>query len=187
MKILLVNNNTQHLPPLSRALAGHQVEMVFYRPGMQFNAEGKDLVILSGGGGEGNEINDIIRKGKLWYEDQMEFVLACQKPVLGICMGFEVICRAYGEEVKEMPKLLERFLWLDSTNIGQKFFGHKKLKQFEAHKWHIPDIKNKDLEVLAHSTTGIEVIRHKKKPIVASQFHPEEGGTLDLTALFLLA
>jgi carbamoylphosphate synthase small subunit len=38
--------------------------------------------------------------------------------------------------------------------------------------------------VLAHSVTGIEMIKHRSRPIIATQFHPEvEGGTLKLQQL----
>jgi anthranilate/para-aminobenzoate synthase component II len=108
MKILLINNHTQHLSNLNQSLAGHQVEVQIYRPGLDFHAEDKDLVILSGGGGEGLEINDFIRRGKLWYQDEMDFILRTAKPIIGICMGFEVIARAHGSDIPKMDKLLER-------------------------------------------------------------------------------
>jgi hypothetical protein len=37
MKILLVNNNTQHLDELKKALAGHEVEIQEYNPGIWFH------------------------------------------------------------------------------------------------------------------------------------------------------
>ena len=87
MKILLVNNHTAHLKDLSSALAEHEVEMQNYFPGINFNDQDKDLVILSGGGGEGLEVNDEYEPGRLWYQDEMNFVKTTTKPVLGICMG----------------------------------------------------------------------------------------------------
>jgi len=68
MKILLINNHTDYLSNVEKALAGHDVEVQIYQPGLKFNDQGKDLVVLSGGGGEGYELKDK-RHGKLWYED----------------------------------------------------------------------------------------------------------------------
>jgi GMP synthase-like glutamine amidotransferase len=107
MKILLINNNTLHLESLNKSLNGHQVEVQVYKPGLQFNHDDKDMVILSGGGGEGLEIYDQHRPGRLWYEDEMDFVLNCDKPLIGICMGFEVICAAYGQKIYETPVLTQ--------------------------------------------------------------------------------
>jgi len=183
MKILLVNNHTQHLSYLSSALSGHQLEIVMYQPGVAFNYQDKDLVVLSGGGGEGLEINDATPTGKLWYQDEMEFVLACDKPIMGICMGFEVIARSYGSRVNEMKDLILGFRNLTTTSKGRLHLNRDKLKQYEAHQWHVEDIDTSKFNVLAESSTGIEIIKHKTRPILATQFHPEKGGTLKLPTL----
>jgi hypothetical protein len=66
MKILLVNNNTQHLNELKKSLAGHEVEIQDYKPGIWFHDVGKDIIILSGGGGEGREVHDFHKPNILW-------------------------------------------------------------------------------------------------------------------------
>ncbi len=159
------------------------MDVQLYEPGIEFRHQGKDLIILSGGGGEGLEIDDKYKKGKLWYEDQMDFVLKANKPLLGICMGFEVICRAHGSDVPKMPKLLLEQVTFNTTAKGQSLLDEKHLSQFEAHQWRV--VKNpKDFDVLAYSQHGIEVIKHRKKPILATQFHPEKtGGTLTIKSL----
>ena len=183
MKILLVDNNTAHLQKLSLALAGHRIERQVYKPGIEFRHRGKDLVILSGGGGEGLEINDLLHRGKLWYQDEMEFVLSCNKPIIGICMGFEVIARAYGEKIENLGYLVEGPQTVHSTKKGQSVLDLPMLEQFESHYWRVQKAP-KDFEVLAQSDTGIEIIRHKKLPVIATQFHPEfPGSTLNLKQL----
>ncbi|MEX1995572.1 MAG: hypothetical protein WD887_02235 [Candidatus Saccharimonadales bacterium] len=184
MKILLVNNHTRHLEALSEALEGHNLEILNYEPGVKFNYHDKDVVILSGGGGEGLEINDTYREGKLWYDDQINFVRSCPKPILGICMGFEVIARAYGADVEKLPKLVEGFKKVKPTGAGRKSLSLRRLKQFESHEWCVPEVSEKEFTVLAKSKTGVEMFHHKKRPIVATQFHPEvRGGSLDLEPL----
>lgn len=169
---------------LSDTLGGHEVDIQIYRPGINFNDTGKDLVILSGGGGEGLEIDDHYDRGKLWYEDEMNYVLTTNKPVLGICMGFEVICRAYGSAVPKMPQLIQGFFELQTTEKGKELFNKQKLTQYEAHQWHVPSAPENYFDVLAKSATGAEIIRHKWRPIIATQFHPEvAGGTLNFKQL----
>jgi GMP synthase-like glutamine amidotransferase len=182
MKILLVNNHTIHLKSLASSLAGHEIEVLEYRPGAKFNYQDKDLVILSGGGGEGLEIYDTTRSGKFWYDDEKEFVLACDKPILGICMGFEVIASAYGAPVTEVGKLVKGPTPIKSTEFGKTFFRTKYLDQIEAHRWRVDDAPD-DFEVLAWSSTGVEAIRHRQKRILATQFHPEKGGSIKLNQL----
>ena len=182
MKILLINNHTVHLDSLSEALAGHEVEMQVYRPGLEFNDHDKDLVILSGGGGEGLEIYDLVRRGKLRYEDEMKYVLSSNKPILGICMGFEVIASAFGQKINYTPAITQGLFDITPTGQGKKRLSRNKLQQYESHYWHLHQAP-KDFEVLGESKTGIEIIRHKQKPILATQFHPEKGGTVTLTNL----
>lgn len=181
MKILLVNNHTAHLKSLESSLAGHEIEILEYRPGVKFNHEDKDLVILSGGGGEGLEIYDLHQPSRrLWYQDEMEFVLRNGKPMIGICMGFEVICAAYGQRIHETPVLTQGYKSITPTLKGQKQISEKVMTQFESHYWQVHSAP-KGFEVLAESETGIEIIQ--KDNIFATQFHPEKGGTLSLNQL----
>ncbi|MBX4188495.1 gamma-glutamyl-gamma-aminobutyrate hydrolase family protein [Candidatus Saccharibacteria bacterium] len=183
MKILIVNNHTRHLSDLQKSLIGHDLEVQLYQPGIEFHDADKDLIILSGGGGEGLEIDDKIERDKLWYEDEMNFVLRNEKPMIGICMGFEVISRAYGSDIPKMNTLLERQTELKATAKGASTFGTTKLSQFEAHQWHVVKAPV-GFEVLADSDYGIEIIR--KGNILATQFHPEKGGTLNLPQLLTI-
>ncbi|HEX5447582.1 MAG TPA: gamma-glutamyl-gamma-aminobutyrate hydrolase family protein [Candidatus Saccharimonadales bacterium] len=182
MKILLINNNTQHLQNLRKSLVGHDVEIQVYKPGLDFRHRGKDLVILSGGGGEGLEIFDFFKRGRLWYEDEMNFVRSCDKPILGICMGYEVIASAYGAKIIEGPQLIEGFKPVKVTKSGQKMLNNEILSQFESHFWRVTDVSSA-FEVMAESETGIEGIKHKTKQLFGTQFHPEKGGTIDLFGL----
>ena len=184
MKILLIDNHTEHKKALETALTGHEVEVQKYRPGISFHTKGKDLVILSGGGGEGREIDDTHKAGHLWYEDELDFVKNCNKPLLGICMGFEIICRAYGSDVQEMPAAVQGATELKVTRKGKKALSQKRIRQHEAHKWRVKKAP-KGFKVLAKSSTGIELIKHKKRPIIATQFHPEKDGTIDIDRLLL--
>jgi len=185
MKILLVDNHTRHSKKLAEALADHHVEILTYKPGADFKTDDKDLVILSGGGGEGFEINDRGPKpGQWWYDNEKEFVLRCDKPILGICMGFEVICNAYGSDVEKMGWLLQGYNRVNPTTRGQSVLAKNRLKQYEAHEWSVQRISSKHFEVLGDSDTGIEIIKHKRRPLFATQFHPEfKQGTLYLKNL----
>jgi GMP synthase-like glutamine amidotransferase len=182
MRVLVVNNNTLHLLNLVSALKGHDIEIRDYKPGLDFSCSDKDLIILTGGGGEGLEIHDEHKPGKLWYEDQMNFVRTCQKPIIGICMGFEVIARAFGSTVEKLPEGLEESIEFGTTGLGQEIFSINRLRQFEAHDWCVPQAPQ-GFESLAESRTGVEIIMHKTRPLLATQFHPEKPGTLKLSQL----
>ncbi len=180
MKILLINNNTRHFKSLQHSLGGHEVEVQLYKPNLDFHDQDKDLIILSGGGGEGLEIYDEHQAGQLWYEDQMDFVLRNQKPLIGICMGFEIICAAHGQKIHYTPVLTQGYKPVSLTKKGRKNTSTNSLTQFESHYWQVRSAP-KNFEILAESPTGIEII--KKGNIFATQFHPEKGGTLSLPIL----
>jgi len=183
MKILLVNNHTVHMNSLGKALAGHQVEVQTYRPGIEFNYQDKDLIILSGGGGEGLEIDDEYEPGRLWYEDEMKLIQTADKPILGICMGFEVMARAYGAPVTSAGSLILNREDLEVSEDYKHLFGNR-IRQYEAHSWRVEDVPL-DFDVLATSKSGIEIFRYEdqKGTRFATQFHPEKGGTLELPRL----
>lgn len=165
---------------LGQSLAGHQVEVQTYHPGIEFNYQDKDLIILSGGGGEGLEIHDYQDSGKLWYEDEMNLVKTADKPIIGICMGFEVIARAYGAPITQVGQLVQGPTDLQVSEDGLAVLGQKTLRQHESHRWRVEDVPS-DFEVLATSKTGIEVFRYKN--LFATQFHPEKGGSIELSSL----
>lgn len=167
---------------LSRALAGHRVEVQTYRPGVQFNYSDKDLIILSGGGGEGLEIDDEYEPGRLWYEDEIRLIHMADKPILGICMGFEVMAKAYGAPVTKAPRLIQGKNELQVSKDFRAELG-KKIQQYEAHSWRVMDAPA-NFEVLATSGTGVEVFRYKNR--LATQFHPEKGGSLEIDKLLQL-
>lgn len=184
MKILLVNNHTVHIDSLRSELVGHELEVLEYRPGVKFNDQDKDLVILSGGGGEGYELTDTHKPGHLWYEDEIDYVQRCKKPLLGICMGFEIICYTYGSSLVKQDRLLQGYMNINLSGLPAGTSQPKTLRQFESHNWHIENVSPKNFKVLADSTSGVEIIKHRNKKIWASQFHPEKiGGSWRLSSL----
>ena len=177
MKILLINNHTRYLQKILDELSTHDVQVADFAPGVKLDDAGKDLIILSGGGGKGRELKDLHHTGDLWYKDELEFIIKTDKPILGICMGFELIAHAYGSRLVELPRRVTGFRRIQT---GQGAY----IKQFKHHKWCIPEVSKDHFEVLGRSKIGVEMVRHKSRPILAIQFHPEiSGGSLELAHL----
>jgi len=97
-------------------------------------------------------------------------------PILGICLGLQVIGAAYGAKISSAPELLHGRTSEISHN-GLDLFKYIP-NNFIATRYHSlaiePDSMPEDLQVTAKCSDGtIMGISHRKKNIVGLQFHPE--------------
>jgi len=97
-------------------------------------------------------------------------------PILGICLGLQVIGAAYGAKISSAPELLHGRTSEISHN-GLDLFKDIP-NNFIATRYHSlaiePDSMPEDLQVTAKCSDGtIMGISHRKKNIVGLQFHPE--------------
>lgn len=97
-------------------------------------------------------------------------------PILGICLGLQVIGAAYGAKISSAPELLHGRTSEISHN-GLDLFKDIP-NNFIATRYHSlaiePDSMPEDLQVTAKCSDGtIMGISHRKKNIVGMQFHPE--------------
>jgi anthranilate synthase component II len=100
--------------------------------------------------------------------------LSGEAPVLGVCLGHQVIVEAFGGEIGPARELVHgkaRTVRADGCGL---FRGLPE--EFEAGRYHslaattIPDA----LEVAATSPDGeVMAVRHRKLPVHGLQFHPE--------------
>lgn len=119
-----------------------------------------DYVILSGG--------PINISGDDDVKEEKEFIRSTDKPVLGICLGMQIICIAHGEKLFE----------LKTPRVGMiEKLGKLKLRY--EHGWYINHIPDDFDGIIEHSDKNdcdiVKYIKHKNKPIMAFQGHPEES------------
>ncbi len=112
-------------------------------------------------------------------------------PILGICLGHQVLGEVFGAEVKRARRPMHG----DSSEINHdgKHLFQGLPPRFSAGRYHslIVDLddRNTPLEITARSDEGeIMGLRHKSHPTFGLQFHPEsiltEGG-YDMLSNFL--
>ena len=104
-------------------------------------------------------------------------------PILGVCLGHQAICSAFGAKITYAKKLMHRKTSTVTVNINSLLF--KNLPQnIQVARYHslavdadtIPDA----LEVTGKTEDGeIMALQHKTLPIYGVQFHPESIMTPD--------
>lgn len=125
-----------------------------------------DATLISPGPGSPDEAGNSIEIVK-WAEQE-------RYPLLGVCLGHQVIARAFGFKVSEAPTLIH-----GSTSIishsGEGIFQEIP-NNFRATRYHslaVEDLST-PLRVTAWSEDEIIMaLEHESAPIYGVQFHPE--------------
>jgi len=124
-------------------------------------------IVISPGPGNPNQSGNCLKIVKSLYK---------QIPILGVCLGHQIIGQVFGSRIIQTKKLMHG---KTSKIISKKTGVLKNLpKTFEATRYHslIIDKKSlsKDLEITAETKDGLIMgVRHKKYPVHGVQFHPE--------------
>ncbi len=102
--------------------------------------------------------------------------LAGKVPMLGICLGHQIIGHVFGAEVKKGEKPMHGKISTIITNRKGLFAGLPK--SYEVTRYHSLIVSGEnfptDLEVDALTEDGVIMgLHHRKFPIFGVQFHPE--------------
>ena len=126
-----------------------------------------DRIVISPGPGNPNQSGNCINIVKSLYK---------QVPILGVCLGHQIIGQVFGSKIIQAKKLMHgKTSIIKSYRIG--ILKNLPFK-FEATRYHslIIDKKTltKELEITAQTEDGIIMgIKHKKYNVHGVQFHPE--------------
>lgn len=173
MKILIVDNNTEHINELRQIFSG---ELIVCKKEnlIKIDTSHCDLIIFSGGSNVPTVLNH-----PEYYRNE---ILLCQNtsiPILGICLGNEIITSAFGGKLKISEKHQGAVvLKILDTNL-ERILHTKHIETYEGHSVSIEKIPD-NFVVCAQSDHGPEIIRHVNKPIIGIQFHPEINPNQDL-------
>lgn len=163
MNLLIIDNGSVHTPELIEHFKDHQVKVIKYRRHTRLDQEWADAYILSGG-------NRPVIFNK-YYSKELDLIKTTSKPVIGICLGIELIARSHNSKfVKNRQKISGlRTIQVKPESLGIE--GKTEFSVFESHKWKIAQVDH--FEVIGWSEDGIEIIKHLTRPIIGLQFHPE--------------
>jgi anthranilate synthase component 2 len=124
-------------------------------------------IVISPGPGNPNQSGNCIQIVKSLYK---------KLPILGVCLGHQIIGQVFGSRIVQAKKLMHG---KTSKIISKKSGILKNLpKTFEATRYHSLIIDKKslsmDLEITAETKDGLIMgIQHRKYNVHGVQFHPE--------------
>ena len=164
--VLIVDNGTKHLRKLKQLLAGHDVRVVRWNTDINAAARNADLVVLSGSS------LAPVRGHTRRYRRELAFIKTTKKPIIGICLGFELIATAFGASLKLLKQKRHGFITIVPLRRDIAFSARRPLRVVERHRWVVASVRV-PLVPLARSADGIEAVHHRTRPIYGFQFHPE--------------
>lgn len=165
---MLVDNKSVYLPQLVRYLKSRKVTIVKV-DSLKFDLkklkhEKIDGVILSGGS------NRFLAKKRDFNFGVIR--LFKKKPILGICLGHELIVEFYRGVMYMMNRKAKGYSYIYVTK-DNKLAKKGRLYVFKSHNY-ATGILSDCFEQLAWSSDcENEMIEHKKRPLFGVQFHPE--------------
>lgn len=98
-------------------------------------------------------------------------------PILGVCLGHQAICEAFGGKIEHAQQLMHGKQSIVEVDIEEPLFKGLAKKTMVA-RYHslvaAPDALPECLKVISRDERGeIMAVRHKTMPIYGVQFHPE--------------
>jgi GMP synthase (glutamine-hydrolysing) len=132
---------------------------------------GPDLVILTGS----SALLSKPRTREL-FQPEIDLVRKAKFPILGICYGHQIIGLAFGTPMRDLGQMLRGY---EKVNVLRKhplFDGlPSDLVVAESHRQELTKVPD-EFQHLAQSTTSkVEAIMHRSRPIYGVQFHPERS------------
>lgn len=133
-----------------------------------------EALILSPGPGSPEDAGICIESIK-YFKDKL--------PILGICLGHQSICEAFGGTVSYAKELMHG-KQKEIRKVGRSRMFEGLPETFPATRYHslaaIRDTLPEELVVIAESEDGeVMALEHKEYPIFGLQFHPESVMTPD--------
>ena len=176
MTILVINNKGQYNHRIQRSLQYLNIpsELVSNTLSIE-EIESKNPIGLILGGGPSLE----------GAGNSEEYIKHFDIPILGICLGHQLIAKAYGGEVTTSDTESYAQVKINIDNDEGLFEGRApEMDVWSSHKDEVKTIPE-EFEILASSTLcDVESFKHKDKDVYGIQFHPEVHHTPKGSILF---
>ena len=153
---------------------GQPVEKIDYKEPDLYSKvveSGPDLVVLTGS-------SALLSKPRTrdLFQPEMDLVRKAKFPILGICYGHQIIGSAFGAPMRDLGQMLRGYEKVSILLKHPLFDGlPSDMVVAESHRQELTKVPD-EFQLLARSTTSnVEAIAHRSKPIYGVQFHPERS------------
>jgi len=168
MKIIIINNKGQFNHRIGRTLRYLNIpsEIVSNELSFEEIMEKNPIGLIFGGGPYIEDSGNCL--------EYMSKIDELNIPLLGICLGHQLIAKFFGGETSNSPT--ESYAQIEIDIIKNDFLFNEiesSMKVWTSHKDEVKTLPN-NFEIIAKSTIcNIEAMKHGKKDIYGIQFHPE--------------
>lgn len=167
-KGIIINHNSNYISQVINLF--NNCELLNYVDFDENIVDNYDFVVLSGGPIDISGYNDI-RQEKNWIKKT-------NKPIFGICLGFQILCLTYDKNINY--KNFEK-----NRRIDQDFnFNGFSYKMHYDHSYYFDQIPSGFKGAIEDNI--LTYIIHEKKPVIAFQGHPEMTDNGHLLKKFFL-
>lgn len=172
MAIIIIDNGSNRVEQLADILRTYETKIIKFEELKGIEVSKNDLLILSGGHG-----GTVLWNSSL-YSEEFSIVKDHKGPIIGICLGFELIAHVFGSHLHlNKRRFLSSSRKVRKMRIvaepGSDILGDlKHAEVIESHNWSARKVIS-PLKSLATSKDGVEIFTHRTKPIYGFQFHPE--------------
>jgi len=179
LKIVVVNNykepsQTDRAVLNIEKCIGQSIEKMDYKeqdlPSKIVESE-PDLVILTGS----SALLSKPRTREL-FQPEIDLIRSAKFPVLGICYGHQIIGSAFDAPMRDLGQMFRGYEKVSVVKKHPLFDGlPSDLVVSESHRQELTKVPN-EFQHLAQSTTSkVEAMVHRSRPIYGLQFHPERS------------
>ncbi len=176
MHILLIDNDTDSWDKLHAMVSSPQniVTSINHRELDSHDTTPYDLIVLSGGWWY-DDFDELRRV----YASELALIRTSTAPIFGICIGMQLMHVALEGDVPLLDARQDGFHPISLTSAAQQLFDLPET--ITVFKYHTRGVlaPDEEFELLATSPGHIEIMRHRTRPLLGVQFHPESEPTLE--------
>jgi len=173
--LLIIDNQSSFIKKFKRDFLSEQdFDYIFFDHNQPLNLSAKTKVkgiILSGGKGTPYEPLNLTTN----FIALMNFDV----PVLGFCLGHEIIAAVNMARIKRLPepqRKKEIITILEPADPIFEGLNKSQISFVKRHTHHVADLPDNFIRLGESESCQNEIIRHKDKPIYGFQSHPEVSG-----------